>query len=211
MSKFFSYSILIGLSIILLSACSRRYSMIPAYGTLPREHAVGRYKTLYLADQIKYQLRDFDFENYNLAITTFVNLNRLYETSPFGRYVGEQMIHELHQKNFQIVDLRQTKEVLIQQQLGELTLSRDAMQLAEKYELKAILAGTYTDLGPRVVLNARILEAGTGKVLATASAELSKTRELENLMHPVQRYPRFEKLEEVPLISLDAATRRTTN
>ncbi|MDA3832112.1 MAG: FlgO family outer membrane protein [Spirochaetales bacterium] len=104
-----------------------------------------------------------------VTVATFVNLDQLYETSGMGRYVSEQMIHELQRAGVDVVDVRMMPSMKISQGHGEYVLSRDMGELNYVHEIDAIVAGTYTVADGQIFLNGRLLSTGTGKVLSSGS------------------------------------------
>jgi TolB-like protein len=103
-----------------------------------------------------------------LILTTFVDLNTLSKTSPFGRVISESLIDELHSKNFKIVDFR-TQEVLTINKDGEFSLTRDVTKLKDEVQEALIVVGTYSVIDDNaVVLNARIMNTFTSDVISTA-------------------------------------------
>jgi TolB-like protein len=103
-----------------------------------------------------------------LILTTFVDLNTLSKTSPFGRVISESLIDELHSKNFKIVDFRM-QEVLTINNNGEFSLTRDVTKLKDEVQEALIVVGTYSVIDDHtVVLNARIMNTFTSDVISTA-------------------------------------------
>jgi TolB-like protein len=125
-------------------------------------------------------LRDPDPENGDLAggliVCSFVDLKKLSRTSSLGRYVAEQLMVELQQQGYSVVELRKGTGVLVQEKRGEFGLSRDPAQLREDAAAAAMLTGTYTVTGEQVILNARIMDNRSAVLLASATAIIPKNR-----------------------------------
>ena len=68
-----------------------------------------------------------DLKESVVAVSTLVNLNNLYRTSALGRYLGEQLLGELHRARVEVIDVRKTPGLMISQENGEYSLSRDMM------------------------------------------------------------------------------------
>jgi hypothetical protein len=65
-----------------------------------------------------------------VGVATFVDLNNLYRTSPFGRYLAEQLMGELQRAGFKVVEVRKTESILIKERYGEYSLSREIREIA---------------------------------------------------------------------------------
>lgn len=107
--------------------------------------------------------------DYGLVVTSFVNLNKLYATSAFGRLLAELMLTEMQTSGLDLVDVRMSSALQIRQGHGEYGLSRDMDQLAYVHDAQAVIVGTYNVVGDRVIVNVRLLHYGDGKVLAASS------------------------------------------
>jgi TolB-like protein len=107
-------------------------------------------------------------KNNKFVITTFVNLNNFQETSKFARVISESLIDELHTKKFSLIDYR-TQEVLSVDSRGEFTLTRDTSKLRDEIPQSLIIVGTYSLINTNtIVINARIIDNFTSKVISTA-------------------------------------------
>ncbi len=104
-----------------------------------------------------------------VLVASFVNLNKMYETSSFGRYFGEQVLHELQRAGVDVVDVRMMAGMEISQGHGEYVLSRDMAELNYVHHADAVLAGTYSVAADQIFVNARLLENNSGLLLASAS------------------------------------------
>lgn len=130
-------------------------------------------------------LHDIDPENGDLAegviVCTFVDLKKLSRTSSFGRYVAEQLMGELQQRGYTVVELRKSNSVLIQEKRGEYGLSRDPAQIREDIAAGTMLTGTYTVTGDQIMVHAKIIDNRSAILLASATAIVPKSS-LANLL-----------------------------
>jgi TolB-like protein len=171
-------------ALLSLAGCSLRYNDLPAFWPFPvgeyENYGPGRFKTALLAEQIDRHYRG------NLpgpiGVTTFVNIDDLYNSSTFGRMVGEQLISELTMKGFDVIELRHADALQFLDSAGEFALSRDVRALRADRTLAAVVVGTYVVSPERVYINARLIEPSTALVLSAGSVEMSKTRELAKLL-----------------------------
>ncbi len=178
-------SLLVLLLTLLLSVgCSKRYSDLPSF--LPfsfRDYdnqSVGRFKTSYIADQIDEYFRGTDPGP--VGITTFVNLDDLASTSPFGRLCGEQLMSELAMRGYDVIELRHGDAITFLNPEGEFGLSREATAVKQSQRLGAVLVGTYSASPERVYVNVRLVDPSTSRVLSASSVEMGRTAELSKLL-----------------------------
>ena len=133
-----------------------------------------------LASGLFASLRDADPENGDLSggliVCTFVDLKKLSRTSSLGRYVAEQLMGELQQQGYTVVELRKGTSVQVQEKRGEFGLSRDPAELRGDAAAGAMLTGTYTVTGEQVIVNARIMDNRTAVLLASATTIIPKNK-----------------------------------
>ncbi len=106
-----------------------------------------------------------------VTVATFVNLDQIYETSALGRYLAEQMLHELQRRGVDVVDVRMMPAMQISKGHGEYALSRDMSELSYVHQADAVVAGTYSVAAGQIFVQARLLENGTGLLLASSSLD----------------------------------------
>lgn len=127
-----------------------------------------------LARQLMANRREGDSGG-KLIFATLVNLDDLRQTSKFGRTMSESLATQLFQHGYGVVELRKVANVMIQAKNGEMVLSRDAARLARQYEANAIVAGTYSLTPKTVIVNVKLLDAGSQEVLSVAGMELERS------------------------------------
>jgi len=135
-------------------------------------------------------IREFDPTEKTVAVASFVDLDKVEETSSFGRYVAERMGQELHKLGFKTLELRQRKDIEIIHDKGEFILSRRSSELLKKSKIGAVAVGSYMLVGDEVVVNARLLGVDTGSVLSVSQivASVSGDSAVGALLRP-----KFEK------------------
>lgn len=192
-------------AVIFLGACSKRYDDLPAFWPVPFEdydnQSVGRFKTSFLVDQI-----DTYYRGTNpgpIGVTTFVNIDDLYNTSTFGRMVAEQVMSELAMKGYDVVELRHADALQFLASDGEFALSRDVGFVRRERELGGVIVGTYTISPVRIYLNARLIDPASSMILSAGSVEMPKSEEIAKMLKggslPVS-------LERIPVKHLEQAT-----
>ena len=107
--------------------------------------------------------------NKPVLITSFVRLDKLKETSEFGRVIGESLINELSNRGFNIIEFRGQMAVSINEQ-GEYFISRKPHEIKGSALSTYIVVGTYSRQSGKVILNARIIDNITGKIISSARA-----------------------------------------
>lgn len=117
-----------------------------------------------------------------LILTTVVDLDNLYATTSFGRTLTEALSTSLFRHGFGVVEIRKSAELLIRDNRGELMLTRDAKLLASQQQAAAILTGTYSLTPTTVILNLKLLDAGSQQVLSVAGLELQRSRNINHLL-----------------------------
>ncbi len=192
---------LIGL-LLVLSACNKRYDDLPAGHPLTwysdEYQGVGRFKTSYLVDQLDEYYRGTNPGP--IGVSTFVNVDDLYNSSTFGRVISEQVMSELSMRGFDVVELRHSDAMQFLASDGEFAMSRDVAMVRRERDLGGVLVGTYTISPIRVYLNARLVDPSNSHVVAAGSVEMSKTKEIARLLRG-GAFP--STLERIPVKSLN--------
>ena len=112
-----------------------------------------------------------------VLITSFVRLDQFKPTSEFGRVVGESLIDELSNRGFNIIEFRGQMAVSINDK-GEYFLSRKPHEIKNEVPSTYIVVGTYSRQNGKVILNARVIDNITGKVISSA-----RSTYVHNLAH----------------------------
>ncbi|MFH1019451.1 MAG: FlgO family outer membrane protein, partial [Pseudomonadota bacterium] len=88
-----------------------------------------------LANELFRNLADADPEDGDLSkgvlVCTFVELKKLSRTSSFGRYVAEQLMNEMQQHHYEVVEIRKSQAVMLQEKRGEFGLSRNPAEVSQ--------------------------------------------------------------------------------
>ena len=126
-----------------------------------------------------------------IAVASFVNINNLNETNQLGILLAENLMHEMHIRGFGVVDFK-TRESLQINPAGDFVFSRDVGLLRKQYNIHYFLSGTYSRHADGAVINARLVQADTGLVIATAQGMLAN-RDLARILND-QSQPGVEKV-----------------
>ena len=139
-----------------------------------------------LANELFRNLADADPENGDLAkgvlVCTFVELKKLSRTSSLGRYVAEQLMNEMQQRRYEVVEIRKSQAVMLQEKRGEFGLSRNPAEISQTVDAGAMLTGTYTASKDSIVINARIIDNRSAKLLSSATVIIPRNQLAEQLL-----------------------------
>jgi TolB-like protein len=135
-----------------------------------------------LARQLMANRQDGRKSGERLILTTFVNLDDLYETSGFGRTLTEALSTSLFKQGFGVAEIRKAPGLYVKSKSGELTLTRDATLIAQKQEAQAIVAGTYSLTPTTVIVNVRMIDAGSSDVMSVGALELQRSANINYLL-----------------------------
>ena len=150
----------------------QRYIVDEPLRPQPTRTAVAKFNAqmIFMADQIERNADRKSLAN-TFIVTSFSNLNKLSETTPFGRLVAENLIHEIQVRKWKVFEVRLTRDVIINE-TGEFSLSRDIRKLKEMYKVGGIVTGTYSVVNDHVILNVRVVNINTGLVESSAQAHM---------------------------------------
>jgi len=142
---------------------------------------------IFVADQID-RNREAAVASKPLIITSFANLDDLSETSSLGRLIGEQLMHEMKVRGWNVVDMRVTKSISINPS-GEFSLSRDIGRIRDTFKVGSLVVGTYTKTTDGLLISARVIDVTTGAVVSTAQSRLARDRFTTHLVTLPVVYP----------------------
>jgi TolB-like protein len=159
-----------------------------------------------LAKELFGNLADADPENGDLGrgvlVCTFVELKKLTRTSSLGRYVAEQLMNEMQQHHYEVVEIRKSQAIMLQEKRGEFGLSRNPAEISQGVAAGAMLTGTYTTSKDSIVINARIVDNRSAKLLSSATAIIPRNQLAEQLLADTASV-RMEKPEPLYLKKLE--------
>jgi len=161
------------------SADCLRPSELPIVGA---NSAPGKFasRMIFLADQLERNV-DHKIINASYLIGSFVDLNDMSKSSPMGRLIAENLMHELQVRSWKIFEPRLMQNFMINEG-GEFVLSRDVKQLKTKFGVSGVVAGTYVVSGDYTVVNARVINADTGMVISSGQIQIPSNWFADSLM-----------------------------
>lgn len=128
-------------------------------------------------EDLVWQISDGLTENQKrrIAVVEFVDLKG--NTSDFGRYLAEELITRLFQTGkIKVIERQLLNKVVAEQKLsltGVIEPS-SAQKLGKLLGVDAICAGSVSDLGKTLKINARLIDTETGEVFSVAAVEVNK-------------------------------------
>jgi TolB-like protein len=139
-----------------------------------------------LAGELFSNLNDPDPEMGDLGdgmlVTTFVDINKLYRSSSFGRYLTEQVMNEFQSHSYRVIDIRKSLSVMVQEKRGEFGMSRDPEEIGTSATAGAMLAGTYLVGKDGIIVNARILNNESSVLLSSATIIFERNEFTEKML-----------------------------
>lgn len=105
----------------------------------------------------------------HVLITSFVRLNNFKKTSEFGRVVSESLINEMSNRGFNVIEYRGQLAVSINDD-GEYFITRKPHQMKDKVLNSYIVVGTYSRQHKNIILNTRVIDNITGRIITSARA-----------------------------------------
>lgn len=158
----------------------------------PGRSPAGRFnaRIIFLADQLERNVDRKSLAN-TFVVTSFTNLNKVTETSGLGRLIGENLMHELQVRRWQVFEIRMAKDISIND-TGEFSLSRNSAQIKNSYPLGGIVTGTYSMAGNDIIINARVVDISTGLVISSAQTHLPVDPFTEMLLYNSDKLPEMK-------------------
>ena len=106
--------------------------------------------------------------NINIAVTTLVDLDSsLTKSNQLGNQISETLIHQLQKFGYGVVDFKTTQTIDVNSR-GDFAFSRDIEKLSEDQMASHVLAGTLIYRHDAVVVNTRVINAHTKKIVASS-------------------------------------------
>ena len=103
----------------------------------------------------------------DIALTSFVDLNKFNRTTHLGRSLSESFFNELFARGFDVSDFRGQKTISVNAN-GEYFITRDIRKLQKSTKNTYVLVGTFTTADRAIMINARIMDNRTGHIVAAA-------------------------------------------
>ncbi len=99
-----------------------------------------------------------------LLVATIGNVDNIETSSPFGRMVTEQLSARLAAKGYNVNEMKLRSSINIAPD-GEYILSRNPAAVTPEYQAAAAISGTYAVAGDKVLVNLRLIDVGSGRLV----------------------------------------------
>ena len=128
-----------------------------------------------------------------MLVGTLNDIDYLEMSNTFGRLVSEQISGRLTQKGYNVTELKLRNSLNIKRGLdhpmeaGEFILSRDVQALKAEQQAAAAITGTYAIAGQQVIVNLKMLDVATGKIISATDYSIpleANTRRLMDMSTP---------------------------
>lgn len=124
-----------------------------------------------------------DMTRYSPMIAaTFVDIDDLAQSSTFGRISSELMASALSRQGIKVREVKMRDSLFIEEQVGELILSRQVQRLSARYDARSILMGTYALGQDYAYVSARVVRSTDALVLGTADFRLPLNNNTRTLL-----------------------------
>jgi hypothetical protein len=118
-----------------------------------------------------------------MVVTTPVSLDDFETGCSLARLFAEEMTTWFVQAGYRVQEIRRGRELLFAPKKGELMLTREPKLLHDRMEeTELILLGTYSSTSRSVRFTMKLMEAGSGEIIAQAGRALPMDDEIVELM-----------------------------
>lgn len=116
--------------------------------------------------------------NSPIIVTSFVQLDKLKKTAEFGRVLSESLMSELSLSGLTVMEYRGQNAISVNE-TGEFFITRDAQNMRQEIPNNLVLVGTYSRLVDKVLINARIIDNSTSRVISSGRIVYSPKASLD--------------------------------
>jgi TolB-like protein len=117
-----------------------------------------------------------------VLVGTLVNVDRLQESSRFGRIVSEQIAGRMVQRGMRVVELKLRDSVAMRSELGELLLSREVREVSQAHQAQAVLVGTYAVSARQVYVSLKLVLPEGNTVVAAHDYAVALDEDVRGLL-----------------------------
>ena len=158
-----------------VNAENNKWHSIPTGEYVDGINSAGKFNRIIstIANQLTKNRNFLNISQNKIAITSFVSLNNLDETSVIGRMISENLIHEMQVRGYSIIDFKTMDNIKIEKD-GDYIFTREIEKLRKEYFVNFVLSGTLTEYKDGIMVNARIINMKDHSVVSTAQVWISK-------------------------------------
>lgn len=125
-----------------------------------------------------------------ILVGTLVHIDRLQESSRFGRLVSEQLAARLAQRGLHVTELKLRSNALMRPDQGELLLSRELREVSQAQQAQAVLVGSYAPTAQQVFVDLKLVRPQDGQILAAYDYALPMDADMRSLLTGIDTLPK---------------------
>lgn len=165
------------MGLVLLAGCQAVQSRLGPIGddNIAREAARSAARLMRTAGRLD--------DDHVLIVTSFADVDRLGQSSRFGRMLGQHTAAAITEDGFNVVEILLSDTIYVDATQGEFLLTRDVARLASNHDADAVVVGTYAVGHDRVYVTSKLIRARDAIVLAADNFELSLGPNLRGLLY----------------------------
>ncbi|MBF0294082.1 MAG: hypothetical protein HQL96_02750 [Magnetococcales bacterium] len=134
------------------------------------------------ADAMITDLKDRLDQREVILPASFVDEGNMEKSSALGRLLARQMASRFTQAGHSMVEIALRKDVLLKKGAGQFALSQEIKEIRKTHKVSAVLAGSYVTARNRIYVNAQLIRARDGVVLASNDFSMPLTTNLRVLL-----------------------------
>ena len=108
-----------------------------------------------------------------ILVATFVNVDKLDESSSFGRFMAEATADRMTQRGYYISEVKLRGTLALKKAVGQLMLSRDLERIRREHQAQAVVAGTYAVGREKVHVSLKLINVSTGQIVSALTYYLN--------------------------------------
>ncbi|MFP5239451.1 MAG: FlgO family outer membrane protein [Acidobacteriota bacterium] len=116
-----------------------------------------------------------------VLVASFVNTDKLEESSTFGRAVADQFITGLTLQGCKVSEVKLRGNLLVKQNAGEFMLSRELKNIASNYKAHIVLVGTYARGVDNVYVTAKFIDPTDNSIISAVDYKVKMTADIRKM------------------------------
>ncbi len=123
-----------------------------------------------------------------IAVGTLSDINDIESSSALGRMIAEQVGARFVQLGYTVSEIKLRADINVQQPndgtagAGEYMTSRNREQLAAHTNARAVISGTYAVAGENILVNLRLIDVNTARILAAHDYSMPMNEDTRRLL-----------------------------
>ncbi|QLA15417.1 FlgO family outer membrane protein [Desulfolutivibrio sulfoxidireducens] len=118
----------------------------------------------------------------DVLVASFVNTDRLDESSTFGRCIADNYITYLVLQGYKVSEIKLRENVLVKQDAGEFMLSREVKNILTTHKVHAVLVGTYSVGAENVYVTAKVINPADSVIISAVDYKIKMTRDVRKML-----------------------------